>query len=195
MKIIGISGGTGAGKSTVCSELRKRGAYIIDADRISRQVSAKDGSAFAEIVESFGDGILAESGEIDRKVLGKIVFNDAEKLATLNRITHKCIFEEMKKLLDGCDAEIAVLDVPLLFQSDFPFNCDLTVAVIAEPNVRLERIMARDGISEEAAKSRMKNQMTDEEYAGCADLCVHNEGVVSAAELEEKIIERARTIS
>ena len=195
MKIIGISGGTGAGKSTVCAELEKRGACIIDADRISRQVSAYGGSAYGEIVETFGTGILAESGEIDRKALGRIVFNDSERLATLNRITHRHIFEEMKKQLNDCDAEFAVLDVPLLFQSDFPFNCDLTVAVVAAPEVRLARIMARDGISEDAARLRMKNQMTDEEYAECADMCVRNDGVgVTAAMLAEKIVERVRNI-
>lgn len=181
MKIIGISGGTGAGKSTVCAELKKRGACIIDADEISRQVSKRGGAAFGEIIESFGTEIMNASGEIDRKALGRIVFNDSEKLALLNSITHKHIFAEMQKRLNECAAEVAVLDVPLLFQEGFPIRCDLTVAVVAEPGVRLRRIMARDGIDYDAASARMKNQLSNEEYACLADICVENNGKKDAA--------------
>ena len=189
MKIIGISGGTGAGKSLVCAELKKRGAAIIDADEISRRVSRSDGCAYAELVEFFGSGILQDSGEIDRRELGRIVFSDPEKLAELNRITHKHIFAEMKREIDGCTAQIAVFDVPLLFQSDFPFDCDLTVAVVAQPEVRLSRIMARDGISRDAAEARMRNQMPDEEYARLADMCADNsKGVEEIPKIVDMII-------
>ncbi len=192
MKIIGITGGTGAGKSTVCAELKKCGAEIIDADAISRQVSQKGGVAFDEIIEGFGTGILNESGEIDRKALGKIVFNDTEKLSLLNQITHKHIFAEMERRLKLCTAKIAVLDVPLLFDNDFPLHCDLTVAVVAEPEIRLKRIMVRDNITYDAAVARMKNQISDGDYARLADICVENNGGADeAALLAKKIIEEA----
>lgn len=192
MKVIGITGGTGAGKSTVCAELKKRGAEIIDADAISRQVSQKGGIAFGEIVEAFGTEILDEMGEIDRKALGKIVFNDEEKLSLLNQITHKHIFDEMERRLKQCTAEFAVLDVPLLFEEDFPLHCDLTVAVVAEPEIRLKRIMARDNITHDAAAARMKNQISNEDYARLADICVENNGGADAAALlAEKIIKEA----
>ncbi len=176
MKIIGITGGTGAGKSTLCVELERCGAAIIDSDYISRQVTQKNGAAFDEIVMEFGSGILASDGEIDRKALAQIVFNDDSKLELLNKITHKHIFAEMQRQLDNCKAKVAVLDVPLLFQSDFPFQCDLTVAVIADAKTRLERIMQRDAITMDLATARMNNQMTDEQYKAAADVCFVNDG-------------------
>jgi len=176
MKIIGITGGIGAGKSAVSAELEKLGAGVIDADRISRQVSLSCGSAFSEIIECFGKGILTENGEIDRKKLGEIVFSDSEKLALLEKITHKHIFDEMKKQLDACNAEVAVLDVPLLFSSDFPFDCDVTVAVIAVVEVRVSRVMKRDNITRDAALLRIKNQLADGELKRLADVCFENNG-------------------
>lgn len=189
MKIIGITGGSGAGKSTVCAELKKRGALIIDADKISREVSARGGAAFDEIVGAFGEEILS-GGEIDRKRLGGIVFADREKLDTLNKITHKHIFAEMKRQLSGCRAAVAVLDVPLLFQDDFPIKCDLTVAVTAPHDVRIERIMRRDGIDRGAAEARLKNQISDAQYAEFADMCFENNGTEERlAELADRLIE------
>lgn len=189
MKIIGITGGSGAGKSTVCAELKKRGALIIDADKISREVSARGGAAFDEIVGAFGEEILS-GGEIDRKRLGGIVFADREKLDTLNKITHKHIFAEMKRQLSGCRAAVAVLDVPLLFQDDFPIKCDLTVAVTAPHDVRIERIMRRDGIDRGAAEARLKNQISDAQYAELADMCFENNGTEERlAELADRLIE------
>lgn len=188
MKVIGITGGTGAGKSTLCAELEKCGAQVIDADSISRQVTKSDGVAFNEIAEAFGNDIIAPDGELDRKALANVVFNDAAKLKLLNKITHKHIFEQMKSQLDACAAKVAVLDVPLLFEDDFPFRCDLTVAVLAKPEVRLERIMKRDKISKNAAAERIKNQMTDEQYKDKADVCFVNNGDV------ERIREFAKTI-
>ncbi len=182
MKIIGITGGTGAGKSVLSAELEKLGARVIDADKISRQVTAVGGAAFDKIVDCFGQGILASDGVIDRKVLGGIVFSDPQKLELLEKITHKHIFDEMQLQLDNCDANMAVLDVPLLFDCDFPIRCDLTVAVIADPEVRLRRIMSRDNISEDAARARMKNQMSNEEYQQLADICFENNGDITKAE-------------
>ncbi len=176
MKIIGITGTTGAGKSVVCEEFRLRGAEIIDADKISREVSKRNGAAFDEIVGEFGKEILMENGEINRKILGGIVFNDEKSLKKLNAITHKHIFNEMEKRISKSKAQIVVLDVPLLFQSDFPFKCDFTVAVIAPPEVRIKRIMERDKITRDAALLRMKNQQSDEEYAELADICFENNG-------------------
>ena len=176
MKIIGVTGGTGAGKSSLCDELKKCGATVLDCDRISRNVPKNDGSAFDEIIEVFGEEMLAADGELNRKALAAVVFNDEQKLELLNKITHKHIFAEMQKQLDECKTHVAVMDVPLLFNADFPFKCDLTVAVLATPELRLERIMSRDGISETAALERMKNQMTDDEYKNLADVCFVNDG-------------------
>ncbi len=180
MKIIGVTGGTGSGKSLLAHELVKCGATVIDADKISRQVSKSGGKAFDEIVLAFGSGILTSDGEINRKALSKIVFNDTDKLKLLENITHKHIFNEMKKQLDCCKTKIVVLDVPLLFSCNFPIKCDVTVAVTADLDARLKRIMERDNISLEMAKARIKNQLCDEDYCRQADICFLNNGDIKA---------------
>lgn len=176
MRIIGITGGTGAGKSTVCEELKNNGATIVDCDRIAHSVVEKGKPALAEIVAFFGNDILSADGNLDRKKMSGIVFSDKEKLVTLNKITHKYIFEEMLKEISEACTEMVVLDVPLLFQCDFPFECDLTVAVVADKEERIYRIMRRDGISREAAQKRMSNQLTDDEYRSKADFYFVNDG-------------------
>lgn len=176
MKIIGITGGTGAGKSVLSKELERRGCKVVDADKVSRKITASDGAAFDEIIENFGKEILDDNGEINRKALGKIVFENPKKLELLNKITHKHIFDEMQRELEVCDSSIAVLDVPLLFQCDFPIKCDLTVAVTAPDELRIKRIMERDGITEDTARARMKAQLSNEEYKKLADICFENSG-------------------
>ena len=174
MKVIGITGPSGAGKTSVSEELRMCGAYIIDADLISRQITKKGEKAYKEIIDVFGEEILSETREINRRVLGEIVFNCPEKLELLERITHKHIFEKMTKMLNEADAEVVVLDVPLLFQCDFPIQCDLTVSVIADIDVRIKRIMKRDGITKKEAEARIKNQLPNSEYERLSDVCFFN---------------------
>lgn len=176
IKVIGITGGIGAGKSILSAELKGLGAEVIDADEISRRITKRGGLAFAEIVNTFGEEILKEDGEIDRKKLGSIVFNDTEKLALLEKITHKYVFREIENRLDACDKKVAVLDVPLLFQCNFPIKCDIIVSVIADNETRIKRIVKRDKISPEEAVSRMKNQLENDEYKALADVWFENDG-------------------
>lgn len=179
MKIIGITGGTGAGKSSVCDELKKCGAQIIDADLIARQIVEKGKPALEEIITVFGKDIIMPNGELNRQKLGSIVFTDSNKLTILNKITHKYIFDEMQRQINECSSDVLVLDVPLLFEQDFPFNCDLTVAVVADKEERIRRIMARDGITRKSAEERVSNQMSDDEYIKHADICFKNDGDVT----------------
>lgn len=179
MKIIGITGGTGAGKSSVCNEFKKCGAQIIDADKIARQVVQKGKPALEEIVCAFGKDIITPDGDLNRKKLGGIVFADSNKLNILNKITHKYIFDEMQRQINECSADILVLDVPLLFEKDFPFECDLTVAVVADREERISRIMVRDEISRKSAEERISNQMSDDKYKKFADICFENDGDIS----------------
>jgi len=176
MKIIGVTGGTGSGKSTLCALLGELGATVIDADKLSKKVSQKGGAAYEEIVREFGTGILDANGEIARKALGDIVFNDSEKLELLEKITHKHIFREMETAIKASTASVVVLDVPLLFQCNFPFNCDLTIATVADEKTRINRIMMRDGLSETQAKDRIRNQLSDAEYRKFADVVYENNG-------------------
>ncbi len=176
MKIIGVTGGTGSGKSTLCTCFRELGATVIDADKIAKAITLKGGAAYSEIVKEFGDGILDEKGEIVRKALGDIVFNDSKKLELLEEITHKYVFREMEIAINTCKSSVVVLDVPLLFQCDFPFKCDLTVAVIADEKVRIDRIMMRDSLNETQAKDRIRNQLSEAEYRQRADRVFENNG-------------------
>ncbi len=176
MKIIGITGGSGAGKTTVCAELKKCGAVIVDADKISKEVTKKGSPALDEIEKAFGKQYILPSGELDRKGLGEVVFSDDSKLEMLNKITHKHIYLKMEQEIKDADKDVVVLDVPLLFGTDFPFKCDLTVAVVADKEDRMKRIVARDGITREMAEARIKNQMSDDEYRDLADICFENNG-------------------
>ena len=176
MKIIGITGGSGAGKTTVCAELKKCGAVIVDADKISKEVTKKGSPALREIEKAFGKQYILPSGELDRKRLGEMVFSDDSKLEILNKITHKYIYLKMEQEIKNAHTNVVVLDVPLLFGTDFPFQCDLTVAVVADEEERIRRIVARDSITREMAEARLKNQMSDEENRKLADICFENNG-------------------
>lgn len=175
MKVIGVTGGIGAGKSVACAMFAECGGTVIDADKIAREVMEQGRPAYSETVSAFGKDILQPDGEIDRKELAAIVFSDSARLEKLNAITHKHIFEEMRRRLDEIPQEgIAVLDVPLLFSSDFPFDCDRTVAVLAEREVRIARVKERDGMDRESVLRRMSSQLSDEEYRRLADVCIDN---------------------
>lgn len=191
MKIIGLTGGIGSGKSTAAEMFRSFGAYLIDADKISHSILEKDAPGYTEVIAEFGDGILDLDGTIDRKSLAEIVFSDSAKLDILNRITHKHIFNEMQRQINACVSEhkydIIVLDVPLLFADDFPFKCDKTVAVIADRETKLCRASKRDGTDFEKIARRLDNQLSDETLKGLADYIVNNSADCSLDELKNQI--------
>lgn len=177
MKIIGVTGGIGSGKSTACREFELLGAKVIDADKVAHKVSEKGGSAYDEIAGYFGKDILLESGELDRKKLAKIVFSDRKKLSVLNEITHKHIFDEMQREVALSKEDVVVLDVPLLFSPDFQIKCNLTIAIIADEEKRIKRVMERDGLSREEVAARIQNQLSNEEYKKLADICIVNNNI------------------
>ncbi len=188
MKILGITGGIGSGKSIVSGLFAALGAEIIDADAIAREVLKKDGSAYPETVNRFGKEILFPDGEIDRKALARIVFSDSEKLQELNHITHQAIFAEMEKRLQCSNANLVCMDVPLLFSADFPFSCHKTLAVVAPEELRIARVVKRDGCSRKQVKERMAHQLSDEELQSKADYCIENTGTLdSLKKLVEEI--------
>lgn len=192
MKIIGITGGIGAGKSTVSREFGKLGAAVVDSDAISRNVTKKGGKAYGEIADFFGEEFLLEDGELDRRKIAKEVFSNGEKLNALNSITHKHIFAEMEKEIASAASDVAVLDVPLLFTSEFPFDCDLKIAVLADEDIRIKRVMERDNLSEAEIRARIANQIGDEEYKRLADICIINNDINHTRDMVREIFESVR---
>ncbi len=191
MRIIGITGPIGSGKSTVTQILVKSyAAMVINADEISRKVVAKGEAAFREVVDCFGDGVLDGQGELDRKKLADIVFEDSKKLGLLNNITHKyivdIILEEIrKKRAEG--AEILGLECIIPVKHGFMDVAGEVWVVTADRETRIKRIMSRSGLGFKEAVDRINSQMNEEEYIKLADKVIcNNSGIV---ELEGKVKE------
>lgn len=161
--VIGLTGGTGSGKSTAALFFEKNGAVIIDADAIARDIVRPGTPALSDIAQTFHD-VLLPNGALDRKKLGSIVFNDDRALARLNSITHTYIIKEIENSLHTSAASITVIDAPLLFECGLERLCDVTIAVLANPSLRISRIMQRDGLTETEAIARINAQPEDDFY-------------------------------
>lgn len=189
MKVIGLTGGMGTGKSTVAAILRKLGAYIIDADEISRRVVRGGQKSLEELKANFGPEIINLQGELDRKKLASIVFEDRSKLAVLNKIVHEEVHKEMWEELTGLTADkfdgIVILDVPIPTEQFRKMSDEIWV-VDADLKIRLERVKRRNVISEEEALKRINAQMTREEYLSIGDKIINNTGSEKDLELEVK---------
>ncbi len=178
IQVVGLTGPSGAGKTTVSDTWKAQGAYIIDTDKLARQVVEPDSPCLHQLVATFSDAILNVDGTLNRAELADRAFSTAETAQQLNAITHPAILELTKQqLFAAADAgyETAVVDAPLLFEAGFDTLCDHIVAVIAPSDKRLARIMARDGIIEEAARKRMAAQQPDAYYTRQGVTVLHND--------------------
>lgn len=182
MKTIGLTGGIGTGKSTVSSYLAlQKGAVIIDADLIARDITEKGKPAIKKLVDTFGRSILTESGQLDRKRLGEMVFNDPEKLEQLDGIMLNAIIDEVKRQVGEAaeyGTKYAVVDAPLLFEVGFDQYVDEVWVVDASLQTRIDRIVERDGISKELADKKIRSQMSSNEKIRRADHVINNSGDV-----------------
>lgn len=195
MLIIGLTGPSGAGKGLFGKTAAERfGALHIDTDRLARAVAEPGKPCLADLTAAFGSGILRADGTLDRARLGGIVFSDHEKLAALNRITHHYITDEVKKLLAQAEKDgvpVAVIDAPLLFESGENAICHVTVGVLADEKTRLRRILARDGIDEKAARSRLASGKDETFFRERCDYILVNDGDSDAfAEQAVKLLDR-----
>ena len=189
MKIIGLCGGSGSGKGCVGDAFSRLGFAVLDTDKIYHKLLASCKALLSEIRDTFGDGILTD-GAVDRKKLGRIVFSrdGGEKLAKLNEITHRHILGEVRRAIaiaETLEARGVVVDAPLLFESGFDSECDATVAVIAEREKRISRIILRDGIGREDAIRRIDKQISDERLIELCDFTIFNNGEID--ELNEQV--------
>ena len=182
MQVIGLTGGIATGKSTVSAILKKAGAKIIDADRIAREVVKKGLPAYREIVENFGETVLLSNGEINRSVLGDLIFNDPRKKQLLNRIVHPHVRREtnrrLKDMENSSPDTIAVLDIPLLFEAEMHKDLSEVIVVYAPEHIQIKRLMKRDNISEADAVARVRSQMPIEEKKNRATIVIDNSGTM-----------------
>ncbi len=171
---VGITGGSGTGKSTASRFFEEKGWLVIDADSVARGVCSKGTRCLEEIKAEFGDEIIDENGNLRRKELGEIVFADKMRLNKLNSITHKYIVEEIKKRACQNKDRNIVIDAPLLLETGLDSICDRTLCVLAHEDIRISRICKRDSISRESAKKRIASQKDDSYYRDRCDFAVMN---------------------
>lgn len=189
MKIIGVTGSSGAGKSTICEIIEKKyNAEIIDADKVAKQLTKKDTLYLKAIVKYFGDEIINNKGELIRKKLGDIIYNNNEKRQKLNELTFIYVVDEIKnKIHQTKNKDYIVIDAPLLYESGLSEICDFVIAVIADKSRQLKRIIKRDSISEDIAKKRLDIQNTNEFFIKKSQKVINNN--TSIEELEKNIEE------
>ena len=193
--IFAITGTTGSGKSTISGIFRNLGVYVADADKAARAVTAKGHICLDEIVSEFGNNVLNSDGTLNRPALANIVFNDNDKLKLLNNITHKYIKEYLLDEISKADNEIAAIDGAVIIGSPVYELCKATVVVTADEDIRANRIMKRDNITLEAALSRIRSQMKDDEYTQYADYIIkNNDDNVGLEECIERIYSEIKNI-
>lgn len=177
MEIIGITGQTGAGKSTICRALVSRGAYHIDADAVAKSLYYKGAPILSKLQDAFGSQILTADGALDRPALAAAAFRDRDSTARLNAIVHPAVTEKIRAILDEqrkAGVQCVLIDAIALFESGEAALCDRTVGVIAPEAVRLARITARDGLSEADALLRIRAQHDESFYVSRCDDVIRN---------------------
>ncbi|WP_371659197.1 dephospho-CoA kinase [Streptomyces sp. NBC_00280] len=186
MLTVGLTGGIGAGKSEVSRLLVARGAVLIDADRIAREVVAPGTEGLAAVVDAFGTEVLAEDGGLDRPKLGSIVFADPAKLAVLNSIVHPLVGLRSRALeAAAADDAVVIHDVPLLAENGLKSLYDLVIVVDASPGTQFDRLVRLRGMTEDDARARMAAQATREKRLEIADVVIDND--VPLEELERRV--------
>jgi dephospho-CoA kinase len=182
---IGLTGGIGSGKSTVSALLAERGAVIVDADRIAREVVAPGTPGLAQVVDVFGEKVLAANGSLDRQALAGIVFTDPQARARLDGIVHPLVRARSAELVAAVPEDsVVVNDVPLLVETGQARSYDLVLVVEADPATRLSRLVQR-GLTAEDARARMAAQASDEQRRAVADVVLDNSG--TPEELAEQV--------
>jgi dephospho-CoA kinase len=187
MRLIGLTGGIGTGKSTVARMLAARGAAVVDADRLAREVVEPGMPALAEIAAEFGPGVLQGDGSLDRTALGALVFADEARRERLNAITHPRVGALMQERVAAAlhsDAPLVVVDIPLLFEGARQGMFEGVLLVWAPPAMQLARLVERDGWSEDEARARLATQMPVDDKRALATWVIDNSGTVAQTEVQ-----------
>lgn len=193
-RILGLTGGIACGKSTISAYLKEFGLPVIDADECSRAVVEKDSIGLEKLTEIFGSKILENDGTLNRKALGQIVFSDSEQLSLLNSVMEPLIREEISRRLNQeNNADLVVLDAPLLIEQHYDKICDFIMTIDVSKKIQLERLIERDNLSEDEAKSRIESQLSSRERNGFADVVIDSSGTVE--QTRKQVIKWLETIN
>ena len=188
---VGITGGIGSGKSTVCRMLAERGVALYDADSRAKALMSTSEALRRALVDNFGAETFNAKG-LNRAYLAGRVFNDAEQLRLLNSIVHPAVIEDFEAWAEAQEGNYVVFESAILFEAGLEDRVDVAVAVMAPEALRVERVMARDGHSREQVLARIKNQMSDDERSDRAKYSIVN---VDIEELEEDVEQLHRRLS
>ena len=183
MIVIGLTGPTGAGKSTVRELFASYGIPGIDADTVYRELIAPPSDCLNELTRIFGESILLPDGSLDRKALGKKVFSNARSRAMLNAVAHRHVMKEIRRRIAALKSEgvpAVVLDAPQLFEAGAEKDCTVVVAVLATPDARFSRVSKRDGLSKEEIRARMDAQLKEDFFRSNADYVLENNSAPDA---------------
>lgn len=192
--IIGLTGSIASGKSTVADMLAAYGLPIVDADKVARQVVAPGSATLEKIAEAFGAEVIAQDGTMDRAKVGAIIFHDESQRVVLNAIIHPAIRAEMLRQRDeyvAAGAAHVVMDIPLLFESKLQHFVEKILVVSVSETVQLERLMARNGLTEDEARARIATQIPVAEKEAGADAVIYNNGTVAQSAEQLAAILRA----
>jgi len=196
MRVVGLTGNFGSGKSTVAGMFRAAGVPVLDADRLAREVTAPGGPAYDDVVREFGAEILHDDGTIDRRRLGEIVFAAPERRSRLEAITHPVILRAIRHALDELSrsgSPVAIVEAALIHESGRKGLFDEVISVRCDADTLLRRVTARDGISREQAETRIAAQMDAGEQAQRSDHVIENSGSFEATRRQvERLVDRLR---
>lgn len=178
MKIIGITGSSGSGKTTVSQLLKEKyDAELINADEVAKELSSGKTMYVKSILNDFGTQIMTKAGKINRKKLAKIIFEDDEKREKLNRLTFIYVVDEIKSRISAVHHKsMILLDAPLLYESGLDQICDIVIGVISQKEEKINRLKKRDHLSQEEAQKRLQAQITNEMIEENADYVIRNNG-------------------
>lgn len=194
--VVGLTGQTGAGKSTVSKVFASNGFAVINADIVARKIVEKGTECLKEINEIFGDDVIYADGTLNRKALGGIVFSDKKKLEVLNTITYPYITGEILRQIrmHSMNGEkLILLDAPTLFESRADDFCELIISVLAEPDTREARIIKRDGLTSEQARKRMNSQYDEDFFVSRSDFIIkNNSNIETVNEISKEVSDKIK---
>lgn len=197
--LIGLTGPTGSGKSTISNFLKEKGCFVLDGDKVARQALEKASSCLFQLSVVFGEDIIMPDGTANRKLIAQRAFSTPENTKKLNQITHPWItlkmMEEIDKLRNEHDYPIIIIDAAAIFESNIDIMCDYMISALADEDIRIQRILKRDKITFEQAKQRITAQKSDSFYKKRSDYVIYNnttkqETILQAEKILGEIIKK-----